>query len=221
MTRPLSSVRWGRLVLIALFAGAAAGVVAVLATGEHNGNDEVAACLIEDSRTAALDPLARGEMAAFSVADTPRRIPDLVFKGPDQEPLSMADWEGRVALVNLWATWCAPCREEMPYLNTLQQTLGDDDFEVVAVNIDTRDAQKAIDFLDEINVGDLAFYRDETTGVFQTLKREGLAFGMPTTILVAEDGCLLGHLAGPAQWASAEALALIEAALPPDPERFQ
>ena len=116
-------------------------------------------------------------------------------------------------LFNLWATWCVPCRKEMPALDELQAKLGGADFEVVAVNIDTRDADKPRAWLKEVGIERLAYYADSTAKVFQDLKQAGKAWGMPTTILVDGAGCEIGTLAGPAEWASDDAIKLVNAAL--------
>ena len=116
-------------------------------------------------------------------------------------------------LFNLWATWCVPCRKEMPALDELQAKLGGADFEVVAVNIDTRDADKPRAWLKEVGIERLAYYADPAAKVFQDLKQVGKAWGMPTTILVDAAGCEIGTLAGPAEWASDDAIKLVNAAL--------
>jgi hypothetical protein len=97
----------------------------------------------------------------------------------------------------------------MPALDALQASLGGPGFEVVSVNIDQRNRERAAAFLDEIGVKTLARYADPTAGIFQTLKSAGLAFGMPTTLLLDEQGCVVASLAGPADWASADAKALV------------
>ncbi|HRE21805.1 MAG TPA: TlpA disulfide reductase family protein, partial [Rhabdaerophilum sp.] len=119
---------------------------------------------------------------------------------------------GKVTVLNIWATWCVPCRLEMPALDALQKELGDKDFEVVAVNIDTRNPEKPKQFLKEIKVERLAYYADPKAKIFQDLKTAGRAFGMPTTLLVDPQGCELAYLAGPAEWASGDALAFVKAA---------
>jgi hypothetical protein len=87
------------------------------------------------------------------------------------------------------------------------------EFEVVAVNIDTRDPQKPLAFLKETGVTHLAFYSDQSAKVFQDLKLAGKAFGMPTTLIVDRAGCEIGEMAGPAEWASADAIKLVREAL--------
>ncbi len=127
--------------------------------------------------------------------------------------MSLGDLKGKTVLVNLWATWCAPCKEEMPALDRLQQTLGSDRFQVIAVNIDTRNPEKAEQWLADNKITTLAFHSDPSARIFQELKAAGRAFGMPTTLLYDAKGCELGYLAGPADWSSPDAIALIKAAL--------
>lgn len=165
--------------------------------------------------------LAKGELAAFAPTLTPTRIPDLAFLGPDGQPLKLSEVGGDgLKLVNIWATWCVPCREEMPALDELQATLGSTGagtsspgFSVVAVNIDTRDPEKPKKFMDETGIKHLALYTDPKAKAFQELRTVGRGFGLPTTMLIDADGCEIGHIAGPAEWASPDALALIRAAL--------
>jgi len=116
-------------------------------------------------------------------------------------------------LLNLWATWCVPCRKEMPALAALQEKLGGPGFEVVAVNIDTRNAEKPKAWLQTNGVTGLAYYSDASAKVFQELRAVGKAIGMPTTLIVDGNGCELANLAGPAEWASGDALKLVTAAL--------
>jgi thiol-disulfide isomerase/thioredoxin len=116
-------------------------------------------------------------------------------------------------LLNLWATWCVPCRKEMPALAALQQKLGGPGFEVVAVNIDTRNLDKPKAWLKEAGVTGLTYYADASARVFQELKSIGKAVGMPTSLLIDANGCEIAYLAGPAEWASDDALKLVQAAL--------
>ncbi|WP_247658222.1 thiol:disulfide interchange protein TlpA [Aquabacter sp. L1I39] len=162
-----------------------------------------------------LKPYARGEIAALSLAQEPRRIPDLTFANAEGKPMSLRDFEGKLLLVNLWATWCVPCRKEMPALDALQKDLGGDRFEVVAINLDTRDPEKPKAFLKEIGIKSLGFFADSGTKSFQALRAAGRGFGLPTTLLVDANGCEVGFLAGPAEWASEDAQALVKAALQP------
>jgi thiol-disulfide isomerase/thioredoxin len=160
-------------------------------------------------------PLAQGEVAALTMATTPLRLPDLAFEDADGKPRKLSDWRGKTVLVNLWATWCVPCRKEMPALDGLQTKLGGKDFEVVAINIDTRDGEKPKNFLKDGNLTRLAYFSDQKAKVFQDLKNIGKALGMPTSVLVDGQGCEIANIAGPAEWASDDAIKLIKAAVQP------
>jgi len=166
----------------------------------------------EAAKGAGSGPLAglnKGPMAAFVARKTPLDLPDAGFEGPDGAPMTLADLKGKVVLLNIWATWCVPCREEMPQLNALQAELGGADFEVVAINIDKGGVDKAKAFLAETGATDLAFYADPSAKLFAKLK----AVGMPTTLLLNRQGQEIGRLVGPADWASPEAKQLIETAI--------
>ena len=160
-------------------------------------------------------PLAHGEVAALTAASAPLRLPDLAFEDAEGKLRKLSDWRGKTVLLNLWATWCVPCRKEMPALDELQGKLGGKDFEVVAVNIDTRDPEKPKNFLKEANLTRLAYFNDQKAKVFQDLKSIGRALGMPTSVLVDARGCEIGTIAGPAEWASDDAIKLIKAAVKP------
>jgi thiol-disulfide isomerase/thioredoxin len=162
-----------------------------------------------------LAPLAHGEVAALTMATSPLRLPDLAFEDADGKSKKLSDWRGRTVLVNLWATWCVPCRKEMPALEGLQTKLGGPDFEVVAVNIDTRDPEKPKSFLKEANLTRLGYFTDQKAKVFQDLKAIGRALGMPTSVLVDGQGCEIATIAGPAEWDSDDAVKLISAAVKP------
>jgi len=210
-----------RLLGIAALAGMAAGAIGLYVMGGPSGNNAPAAATAEaacqgrEATLARLDETIGGEVAAMLPADPSRPLGDLVFDAPDGQPIQLADLSGKTLLVNLWATWCAPCRHEMPALDQLQREMGGETFEVVAVNVETGDDVKPKAFLDEIGVDSLAFYRDDTVGLFNELKRRNLAVGLPVTLLIDDEGCLLAHMNGPAEWASEDAKALIRAARRP------
>lgn len=215
----------GRLIAVAVVAGMIAGALGVYVMGGSSGNNaaqvavdetsmtaEEKSCAAKQERADAIDGAARGEVAAMMGAKPPRPLQDLKFNSPEGKPMSVADLSGKMVLMNLWATWCAPCRQEMPALNQLQQELGGDTFEVVAVNVDTGGDEKPKAFLEETGVYALGYYRDSTLGLFNDLKRKGLAMGLPVTLLIDEDGCMLAAMNGPAEWASEDAKRLIAAA---------
>ncbi|MET0631033.1 MAG: TlpA disulfide reductase family protein [Xanthobacteraceae bacterium] len=194
-------------------AGIAVGLAAVYGIGTFLRNAGDAACRPAVELAKRIAPLARGEVAALAVAETPLRVPDVAFRDAGGAQRHLADWRGRTVLFNLWATWCVPCRKEMPALDALEAKLGGPAFEVVTVNIDTRDPDKPRTWLKEVGIGRLAYYADPSAKVFQDLKVAGRAAGMPTTLLIDPSGCEIGTLAGPADWASEDAVKLISAAL--------
>jgi len=207
-----STKRRRRMIAIGALVGATAGLAAVYGIGAMQSNPADPACRASAELTARLAPLARGEVAAINIASTPSRLPDLAFNDASGKPVTLADFRGRTVLLNLWATWCVPCRKEMPALDALQEKLGGERFQVVAVNIDTRNLDKPRTWLNDVGIKQLGYYADPSAKVFQDLKVIGKALGMPTTLLVDPNGCELGVLAGPAEWASDDALKLIEAA---------
>ena len=190
-----------------------AGVYATGSLKRGGSGDSTCSGAVEVARRIA--PLAHGEVAALTMATTPLRLPDLAFEDAEGKPRKLSDWRGKTVLVNLWATWCVPCRKEMPALDSLQAKLGAKDFEVVAINIDTRDPEKPKNFLKEANLTRLGYFADSKAKVFQDLKNIGKALGMPTSVLVDGQGCEIANLAGPAEWASDDAIKLIKAAIGP------
>jgi thiol-disulfide isomerase/thioredoxin len=198
------------LVAVALAAGAAGVFYGI---GANAGKSEVACATSSQQRAAALKGLAQGDIAALAVK--PRLAPALSFKGPDGQAMTLADFKGRALALNLWATWCVPCRKEMPALEALEEKLGGRDFEVVAVNIDTRDPDKPKNFLKDANLTKLDYFTDQKAKVFQDLKSVGRALGMPTSVLVDGQGCEIATIAGPAEWDSDDAVKLIKAAVNP------
>jgi thiol-disulfide isomerase/thioredoxin len=213
-TEPDFKLRRRQMTVRALFAlcGALVVLAGIYGIGRLRSNPADAACAPAVNIASRIAPLARGEVAAFAVAQKPFRVPDVAFKDAQGHDKTLADWRGRTVLLNLWATWCVPCRREMPALDALQAKLGNDGFDVVAVNIDTRDPQKPLKFFKDQNITHLAFYADDSAHVYEDLKAAGKAFGMPTTLIVDRAGCEIGNMAGPAEWASADGVKLVRAA---------
>ena len=132
------------------------------------------------------------------------RLPDL-----DGREHALSDYAGRRVLVNFWATWCGPCRKEMPSLAELEHKLGSEDFEVVAISLDRKGAEAAAPFLMETGAADLALYLDPTAASLDQLR----AMGLPASVLIDRQGNEIGRMLGPAEWSSPEAIALVKAAL--------
>jgi thiol-disulfide isomerase/thioredoxin len=197
--------------IVVVAALAALGGLAVLyGNGDADGKLE-AACPRSGAVAARLGPLAHGEVAALLVDNRPKPAVDIAFVGPDGKPRKLSDWRGRNVLLNLWATWCVPCRKEMPALDRLQAKLGDGGFEVVAVNIDTARLDRPKAFLNEVGVKDLAYYSDASADSFEALRTAGKTVGLPTSLLIDAEGCELGVLGGPAAWDSADAEKVVTA----------
>src|SRR5215210_2589178 len=158
---PLAATRRIPIAVGAVLAVAVIGAVGVYGIGGMKrgaGGDPVCAGAVDLAKKIA--PLAQGEVAALTMATAGLRLPDLSFEDADGKPKKLSDWRGKTVLVNLWATWCVPCRKEMPALDQLQTKLGGPDFEVVAINIDTRDLEKPKNFLKEANLTRLAYFTD-------------------------------------------------------------
>jgi thiol-disulfide isomerase/thioredoxin len=170
---------------------------------------------VSDAEPAALpsgpgvNRLSVGQMAAFVFKKAPEEVTDLPFQDKDGKQRTLKEWQGKVLLVNLWATWCAPCRKEMPSLDRLQAELGSDKFEVLPISADKTGIEGAKKFLDQIKVKNLGVYADPTVRIHSGLK----AIGMPASLLIDAKGRELGRLIGPAEWDSPEAKALIKAAI--------
>jgi thiol-disulfide isomerase/thioredoxin len=153
--------------------------------------------------------LSRGKMAAFVFRRTREELPEVKFQDAAGKERTLADWRGKIVLFNLWATWCLPCRKEMPVLDRLQRDMGSDRFEVVAISVDRTGLPGAKKFLEENGIAQLAVYADPTARLAATLR----AAGLPATLLLDAEGREIGRLLGPAEWDSEDAKRLLQAAL--------
>jgi thiol-disulfide isomerase/thioredoxin len=217
---PFSTFAWAAVLSAVLGFGA----VYVTLRAPDNGNGTPVADATRDAGKSATgtpaptealpagpgtNALSVGQMAAFVFRKAPEPLPETAFVDASGKPRSLQDWRGKVVLLNLWATWCAPCRKEMPSLDRLQAELGSDTFEVVAVSVDKTGIDGAKRFLDQIKVARLGVYADPSVRLGSALK----AIGMPSTVLIDREGREIGRLVGPAEWDSDEAKALIQAVL--------
>lgn len=132
----------------------------------------------------------------FAVFDTPAAVPQISFADAAGQPKTLAGYSGKVVLLNIWATWCAPCRKEMPALDRLQEKLGGPDFEVVALSMDRKGPDAVKKFYAETGVRHLALNIDTSTRAMFALG----AVGLPMTLLIGRDGKEIGRLIGPAEW---------------------
>jgi len=148
----------------------------------------------------SIQPAGAQPPAGFVVHESPRPVPEIQFENGQGEAISLADFRGKFVLLNIWATWCAPCRREMPTLDRLQAELGGPDFAVVALSIDRKGLPAVQEFYAELGLETLPIYVDETGAAQRALS----VFGLPTTLLLDRDGNEIGRLLGPAEWDSPE-----------------
>ncbi|NIJ41442.1 thiol-disulfide isomerase/thioredoxin [Parvibaculum indicum] len=201
--------------LAAAFVAAAVLVVAgiyliVGPLGKSGAEGEAGPAGVPNPHYAALEAAATGEVAAFVPSKTLKPVPDVVFQDGKGKPVKLSDFRGKTLLLNVWATWCAPCREEMPELDKLQGEMGGDSFQVLALSVDRQGLERARDFLDNtVKAQHLALYNDPKSSANFQLR----AVGLPTTLLVDPQGREMGRISGPAPWDGRQALALIRAAL--------
>ncbi len=150
--------------------------------------------------------------AKFNFLQEPRPLPELRFAYADGRPMTLANFRGKVVLLNLWATWCGPCREEMPALDRLQAKLGGPEFEVVALSIDQGGVPVIQDFYQELGLKALGIYSDPAMRAPSQLN----VLGIPTTLMIDREGRELGRYIGPAEWDSSEMVGMIQGYLNPD-----
>ncbi len=177
-----------------------------------NGTGAVAEeCNVDVSILEKMDLLATGELAAILPTGSGRGYSDLEYLNEEGQPTTLADFAGKSILVNFWATWCGPCREEMPALDALSAKFGGEDFAVVTINLDVGDdgIDKARAFLDDIGLTNLPLLADPTFAAFERLKNNGVALGLPATLLLDTKGCEVAVLQGPAIWDGAAAFKMI------------
>jgi thiol-disulfide isomerase/thioredoxin len=149
-------------------------------------------------------PATSGE-SGFTSLEQPRPMPELQFVDGEGHALTLAEFRGRVVLLNIWATWCVPCRKEMPTLDRLQAKLGSRDFQVVALSIDRAGIPPVGQFYKELGLTALGTYVDQSGKAAGSLG----TIGIPTTLLVDRDGQEVARKVGPAEWDSPEVIALI------------
>jgi thiol-disulfide isomerase/thioredoxin len=154
---------------------------------------------------ATLPAAAAAAEPNFAINDPPKALPDVRFVDGDGGNRSLSDFRGKVVLLNVWATWCVPCRKEMPILDRLQNTLGGADFQVVALSIDRKGLDVVRKFYGEIGIKHLAVYVDRGGRAVRDLS----AAGLPTTLLIDRAGREIGRLVGPAEWDTPEMMAFI------------
>src|SRR5476651_1291053 len=153
--------------------------------------------------------LLKGSIARMVLVKPPKPVPELAFADADDKPLKLADYKGKIVLVNFWATWCAPCVKEMPSLDRLQAEIGKEKFVVLPLSLDGPSRPKVAPFYEDKKLTSLGIYFDKGKKSMQALDVSVL----PTSILVDPEGREIARLEGEADWDKPEALALLKAAL--------
>ena len=154
-----------------------------------------------------LVPVGKGAAPTFAFLTEPRRLPSIAFVDATGRTLSLEQFRGKVVLLNIWATWCTPCRQEMPSLDRLQEQLGGNDFEVVALSIDKGDKGMELvkSFYASLGVSRLRVYHDPEGAAGFDLG----VMGVPATLLLDREGREIGRMSGAAEWDSPESVALM------------
>ncbi|MBB4075833.1 thiol-disulfide isomerase/thioredoxin [Bartonella fuyuanensis] len=169
---------------------------------------------IQNKKMMAIQKAATGLFSHMRFTDTRLDMKNFSFKDIQGKDHTLADFIGKPILINLWAIWCTPCRIEMPELAQLKRELGGENFDVIAINIDkTASPEKIQRFLQDIHADNLVYYRDETMNIFNDMRKQGLALGLPITLLIDKNGYLIASYNGSAPWANDDAKALIKAVM--------
>jgi thiol-disulfide isomerase/thioredoxin len=200
-----------RLVSAALVIAAVA--IAITFWVGNAGPLKASDCLPQPAAAKTVDTAASGQLAALNGTGTGRGYSDMSFVDKDGKPVKLSDFAGKALLVNFWASWCIPCRAEMPALDKVAAQYNDDKFMVLPINLDlgAGGLDKAKAFIAAGGFTQLPLYADPTFEAFKKLQTSAVATGLPTTLLIDRKGCEVGVLQGPAVWDSPDGDAVIKA----------
>jgi thiol-disulfide isomerase/thioredoxin len=166
---------------------------------------------ISHADVALASAMREGEMRKLNFHSAPMATSDVAFTSEDGEPMTLAEFKGKYIVLNFWATWCAPCRKEMPHLSALQDTMGGDDFEVVTIATGRNPLPAMQRFFAEIEVDNLPLHTD----LRQALARNLGVLGLPATLIIDPEGREIARMQGEADWSSENAIAILKSLLEP------
>jgi len=205
-------------VMATLIAGCIGFIAIYLTFGPHDNEEpDIAANSLKKTACprqipVGVHPLQRyncGDMVSFLIHKTPMPIKKIAFNNALGETISLEKWRGKYVLLNIWATWCSPCRKEMPDLDELKAHFKDKNIDIVAISIDRGTNAKPKRFLTKIGVKNIELFNDPKNSLIGPLR----VLGMPTTLLINPEGLEVGRMIGPAHWASVDAKRLIHEAI--------
>lgn len=155
----------------------------------------------------AISDMRAGDMKKLNFHATAKDVSTKTFTKDDGTEGTLADYKGQVILLNFWATWCAPCRHEMPMLSELQTELGGEDFQVVTLATGRNAPPAMKKFFQEIGVDNLPLHRDPK----QAIARDMAVLGLPITVILDTNGQEIARLRGDADWSSDNAKEILRA----------
>lgn len=177
-------------------------------------------CALDSQKIQTVKQSADGFFKNLRFADEAYDAKKLSFKDADGKDRTLGEFAGKTLLVNLWAIWCIPCRTEMPELANLKRDMAGENFDVLAINIDKAASREKVQaFLNDVKADNLVFHRDQTMDIFNQLRRDGLALGLPVTMLIDKNGCLIASFNGSAPWGDTDSQTLMKAAVKADAQQ--
>ena len=187
--------------------------IAITYFAGNAGSANATPCAPQAAQAQKLDAAATGELAALNGTGTGRGYADMTFTDGSGKPVKLSDFAGKTLLVNFWASWCIPCRAEMPALDKLAAQENGPDFMVLPINLDlgAGGLDKAKAFLAQGGWKNLPLYADSTFAAFKQLQVNAVATGLPSSLLLDKKGCEIGVLQGPAAWDTPDGTKVIDA----------
>ena len=200
-----------RITIAALLSAGVA--IAITVWVSNAGLLQASQCTPQSVAAQKIDAVAVGQLAALNGTGTGRGYSDMTFTDATGDAKTLKDFAGKALLVNFWASWCIPCRAEMPALDKLAAAENDANFMVLPINLDLGSGglDKAKAFLAEGKWANLPLYADSTFDSFKKLQTSAVALGLPSTLLIDKKGCELAVLQGPAEWDSQDGRNVIAA----------